>query len=72
MADEADNIILEHLRLIRSDIGRLDERVTGLGTRLDGIEHEVRGLTYAFTMSLGSMLADLRDLKDRVAGIERI
>jgi tetrahydromethanopterin S-methyltransferase subunit B len=74
MADETTSLVLEHLRPIRTQIAGLEEKVdrgfSGLSQRLDAIETEVRRVNYAATVSIGSILVDIKDLKERVARLE--
>jgi uncharacterized protein (UPF0335 family) len=72
MADGADNLVLEQLRLIRGDIANLDVRMTTIAQRLDSVENEVRGIGYVMTASLGSMPGDLKDIKERVGRLEKV
>ena len=41
MADDVDNIVIEHLRAIRGQLGRVEDRVTDLGQRMTGLERVV-------------------------------
>ncbi|MGH6851922.1 MAG: hypothetical protein ACREDJ_01740 [Methylocella sp.] len=77
MTDETPDLILEQFRILRADIeGARSELAshreetrqgfTKLGQRLDVLETEVRGVNYVATVSIGSLLADLNDLKTRL------
>jgi hypothetical protein len=41
-----------------------------LSPRLDNIETEVRGVNYVATVSIGSVLVEIKDLKERVARLQ--
>ena len=64
MADSVDNLVLEQLRLIRSDIQKLDEKLSG---RIDGLEAKVDGNT-GILVALGRYL---HDIDERVEHIEQ-
>ena len=44
MADDVDSIVIEHLRAIRGQLGRVEERVTDFGQRMTGLERVVASL----------------------------
>jgi hypothetical protein len=71
MSDEVGNLILEQLRGIRSDIAKVNENVQALTDRVDTMETELRGASYIMTVSIGSLLGELKELKARVAGLEK-
>jgi hypothetical protein len=64
MSESADNLVLEQLRLIRSDIRQLDEK---LSERIDGLEAKVDGHT-GILVALGRYL---HDIDNRVEHLER-
>ncbi|MGH6868569.1 MAG: hypothetical protein ACREDA_06830 [Methylocella sp.] len=81
MTDETPDLILEQFRILRADIAgvrcelashREETRhgFTALGQRRDVLETEVRGVNYVATVSIGSLLADLNDLKTRLKCLE--
>ncbi|MEI2771451.1 MAG: hypothetical protein V9G98_12160 [Candidatus Competibacter sp.] len=49
MADNIENLILEHLRAIRSDIGGIKDDVREIKQRLTSLEAAVAGLRRAIT-----------------------
>ena len=49
MADNIENLILEHLRAIRSDIGGLKDDVREIKQRLTSLEAAIAGLRRAIT-----------------------
>ena len=63
MAENVENIVLEQLRLIRSDIRTLDAK---LSERIDGLEGKIDGNT-GVLIALGRYL---RDIDNRVEHIE--
>ena len=63
MAENVDNLVLEQLRLIRSDIQKLDAK---LSERVDGLEAKVDGNT-GILVALGRYL---HDIDNRVEHIE--
>lgn len=65
MTDDTTNLVLEQLRLLRSDIAgtngkidaleaKMDNRLSTLSGRIDHLETEVRGLNYIVTVAIGS------------------
>lgn len=74
MSNDATDLILEQFRILRAEIEgirtELRQGLTSLGQRLDHLETEVRGVNYVATVSIGSVLADLNDLKARVKRLE--
>ena len=52
MTDETANLILEQLRLVRSDIAALRDEVRALRQRVDTMKAQLTGLTYLVTMTL--------------------
>ena len=81
MTDEAPDLILEQFGILRADIAGARSELashreetrhgfTALGQRLDVLETEVRGVNYVATVSIGSLLADLNDLKARFKRLE--
>lgn len=49
MADNIENLILEHLRAIRSDIGGIKDDVREIKQRLTSLEAAIAGLRRAIT-----------------------
>lgn len=64
---EPDNLIIEHLRAIRADIGRLAEDVRGLRTEMMSVRHHIRGIELSQDVDHG----DIASMKDRLDRIER-
>jgi hypothetical protein len=75
MSENVENLILEQLRQLRGEIGGLSkemgDRFATLSQRIDGLENEVRGMSYVVTATLGSMLAELKEIKERVGHLEK-
>ncbi|MGH6838972.1 MAG: hypothetical protein ACREDT_09235 [Methylocella sp.] len=81
MTDKTPDLILEQFRALRADIAGVHSELashreetrhgfSALGQRLDVLETEVRGVNYVATVSIGSLLADIIDLKTRVKRLE--
>ena len=74
VADEIDNIIVEHLEAIRGDLGDLKRDVRDATMRLGSLEHQVASLhTNAGHIQEDMAIVQHRidGLSDRVARIER-
>jgi hypothetical protein len=67
MADDADNLVLEHLRHIRSKVDSIDQRAGMVELRLSTVESHMIGLIRAE----GDHHANLEQLNRRVARLER-
>lgn len=67
MTEEISNLILEHLRAIRSDIAQLGERIDRVEMRLSTIEHHMSG----FLASSARQQEDIDSLRRRIERIER-
>jgi predicted nucleic acid-binding Zn-ribbon protein len=69
MTDEVGNLILEHLRAIRSDIADIKRRVGSLEMRMSAMEDQLRG-QYTLLADLGARMAhveeDMRLVKHRL------
>jgi chromosome segregation ATPase len=62
MADEPQNLVLEHLRAIRADVGLLREGQAEIALRLGSLEQQVAGLRRDFA----DLRADFVRLESRV------
>jgi hypothetical protein len=67
MVDEPNNIVLEHLRHIRSKVDSIDQRAGFVELRLSTVESHMIGLIRAET----DHHADLEQLNRRMARMER-
>lgn len=78
---EVENIVLEPLRLMRSEIAaqqketqatlrEVRDDIRTLSQRIDAIETEVRSMNYIMTMVIGSAVHDIRDLQGHVGRLE--
>jgi archaellum component FlaC len=67
MADEPDNVVLEHLRHIRAKVDRIDQRAGMVELRLSTVESHMIGLIRAET----DHYANLEQLNRRVERLER-
>ena len=63
MTDETANLILEQLRMLRSDIKDVKDRVESVDTQL-------QGLSYLVTTAVGALVVDLKEVKRRLSTIE--
>jgi hypothetical protein len=74
MVEETENLVLEQLRILRAEVAahrqETREGFSALATRLDAVETEVRGANYIMTVSIGSVLADVGDIKARLKRLE--
>jgi hypothetical protein len=81
MAEETDNLALEHLRAMRGenaamrasqdDLRReMQDGFARVSQRIDRLETELRGLSYIVSTAVGAVLADTEDLKARVGLLE--
>jgi hypothetical protein len=78
MADP-DNIVLEHLRAIRSDLTDVKQRVSVLEQKLDSkaetaqvadVDRKIDGLTHVVVSSLGALVRSFESLDRRVSRLE--
>jgi hypothetical protein len=67
MTADIENLVLEHLRAIRADIGDLKDRMTGVEVQLSALGQQVAGLTTA----VYSGKSDIDNLRRRIERIER-
>ena len=74
MDDETENLVLEHLRAMRSDNAtmrrEMQDGFARMSQRIDRLETEVHGLSYIVSTAVGAVLADTEDLKTRVGVLE--
>jgi hypothetical protein len=71
MAENVNNLVLEQLRLIRSDIQTLDEKLSG---RIDGLEAKVDDLAVRAQSTEGVLFGlggYIRSIDERVEHIEK-
>ena len=72
MADEPDNLVLELLRGIRSDIARLDGKIDDVGAELRSEMHSLRADVAADLHALDAKIDVTRkDLSDKIVGLRR-
>jgi hypothetical protein len=70
MSENSDSLVLEQLRLIRSDIRQLDEKLSG---RIDAVEDKVDDLALRAQSTEGVLFGlggYIRSLDERVEHIE--
>lgn len=74
MTRETENLILEHLRMMREEIADfrkdVDRRFATQSQRLDQMQMKIDASQYILTSTITSVLADYADMKDRVAALE--
>ena len=66
MTDEVANLVLEQLRLIRSDIQRIDGKVDALASDLSELRSALSGVAYWTAHNMGEVLA-FKERLDREA-----
>ena len=67
MADETDNLVLEHLRAIRGEMSNLKEEVRGLRSETTALRHEIR----ATTVLVEQCVEEIATVRVRLDRIER-
>ena len=67
MVDNIENLVLEHLRAIRTDMARMAEDMRGLRTEMMSVRHHVRGLE----LSQDADHTDIASMKVRLDRIEK-
>ena len=63
MTDDTGSLILEQLRIIRSEIKELRDRV-------DSLDTQVQGLPYIVTTAIEALVVDMKEVKRRLSIIE--
>ena len=67
MTENVENLVLEQLRAIRSDMSRMAEDMRGLRTEMVSVRHHVRGIE----LSQDADHDDIASMKARLDRIER-
>lgn len=67
MNDKVENLILEHLRIMRADIGRIEGKVDTLGAEMLILRQHMAGLVGSETLHN----AEIAGIKVRLDRIER-
>jgi hypothetical protein len=76
---EPDNIVLEHLRAIRAEVGEVKQRVAAIERQLEtkaeaaqvaDLDSKLAGFSHMVISSLGSIVHSLDALDRRVARLE--
>jgi hypothetical protein len=74
MPVEPSNLVPEQLRLIRADIADvksgLGTQISDLADRVENIDAQLQGLTYVMTTAIGSIVIDVKDMKQRIETLE--
>jgi len=68
---EPDDIVLEHLRAIRADLGEIKQRMTALEDRMEVMGTKLGGLTHVTIAGFGSVVHRLDGIEERVSRLER-
>ena len=71
-AEELASLTLEHLRAIRSDIGDLRNRMTGVESRLSSLETTVAGMRRDLAHMYGDVVEGHTRMDQLAARVERI
>ncbi len=73
---EPDNIVLEHLRAIRADLGEVKQRIAAVEQTLESkaeasqvtdVDRKLDGLTHVVISSVGSLVRSFESLDQRVS-----
>lgn len=67
MADEPDNIVLEHLRAIRGDLGQIKTSLNSLTRRVDTMQSELA----LMHRKMADFAMEMSQITDRLDHIER-
>jgi hypothetical protein len=70
MMDAPTSLVLEQLRLIRSEISGAKADIADLSARVENIDTQLQGLTYVVTPAIGSLAVDVNGLKNRFEALE--
>jgi hypothetical protein len=74
MTDAPTNLVLEQLRLIRSEMSSMKSElkadIADLSGRVENIDTQLQGLTYVVTTAIGSLAMDMKGLKNRMDAFE--
>ena len=83
MTAETENLVLELLRGMRSDMDGLRRDIaavkqdvqqlrTEMGERFEAIETQLEGLRYVVVASVGSLVTDMKGHETRIAALEGV
>lgn len=83
MTAETENLVLELLRGMRSDMDGLRRDIaavkqdvqqlrTEMGERFEAVETQLEGLRYVVVASVGSLVTDMKDHETRIAALEGV
>lgn len=67
MTDNVENLVLEHLRALRADMGEVKQRLSSLDLQMAAMGQQLAGLT---TAVYGSK-SDMEDFRRRLERVER-
>ena len=69
---EPDNIVLEHLRAIRAELGEIKQELAGKANaaQLAELDRHVKGLSHLVLSGFGSVVQGLESIDQRVSRLE--
>ena len=70
MTDDTANLILEQLRIIRSDITDVRSEIKEVRDRVDSLDTQVQGLSYVVMTAIGALVVDMKEVRRRLSIIE--
>jgi hypothetical protein len=70
---EPDNIVLEHLRAIRAELGEIKRDLAGKANaaQVAELDRNLTGLSHLVLSGFGSVVQRLESIDQRVSGLER-
>ena len=68
---EPDNIVLEHLRAIRAELGEIKQRISTLENRMESFETKLDGFSHIVMSGFGGMVHSPESLNARLSRLER-
>ena len=71
MSETVDSIVLEQLRLIREDLGRLNGRFDDMDARFDELDAELHGhkmMIFGLSTVIGQIDKRVEHLEDKIGG----
>ena len=68
---DPENIVLEHLRAIRADLGEVNQRISTLESRMESFETKLDGFSHIVMSGFGAVVQSLDSLNARISRLER-
>ena len=68
---EPDNIVLEHLRAIRAELGEIKQRISTLESRMESFETKLDGFSHIVMSGFGAVVQSPDSLNARISRLER-